>query len=232
MTRLLLLSAVAVMLTLPAWAQSPCAVADKSRAYASPQEVYEACRAVASHIDTRAMFYCLTPEAREIAVFGSLFACGTTRHVEKAEAIRKQYGIDDAALNAEYDKRFYKKHGITTAQYQAWYEARTANADALDPSEIPRPNDETLLRQVVSDLVTDKPGFCEAVSKLVGRSDQPGRGRLVSLQGQGDTAVGRRTLTSYHLRNVGRGDEKVWTTQLVTIRFRKVQGSWLVDMPL
>jgi hypothetical protein len=233
MRSLALLSGVTAMLMASAWAEPLRTAAVKARAYASPQEVYDAAREAEARQDLRTMFLCLTPEAQEVTVFESLFACGTTRHVEKAEAIRKRHGVDDAALNAEYDKRFYKKHGITAAEYQARYDekARAANAGALDPSEIPPPNDEALVRQVVSDLVTDKPGFCEAVSKLLGRSDQPGPGRLESLQIQGDAAIGRKSQTSYHLQNVGRGMEKVWTTQLVTIRFRKVHGSWLIDTP-
>jgi hypothetical protein len=189
--------------------------------------------------DTRVIFYCLTPEAREIAVFDLFFACHTHRNTQ---AVLKRFGLDDGALNAEYERRYSKKHGVDMATWRAKHDqamkkalekANAADTIEVDTSDVPAPppSDEVLTRQVVSDLVTDKPGFCEAVEKLIGRSDQPGPGRLVSLRIQGDTAVGHRNVTSYHLRNVGRGDEKVWTTQLTAICFRKVQGSWLIDMP-
>jgi hypothetical protein len=237
----LVLSAV-MAITAPAWAQSPRAAAIKPRVYASPQEVYEATREADVRQDTRAIFYCLTPEAQEIEVLEYLMACGTTRHAEKAQTIRKQYGVDEAALNAEYDKRYSKKHGFDLAGWRAKHDqamnkaldkANAPNVIELDTSDVPEPppHDEVLVRQVVSDLVTDKPGFCEAVSKLVGSSDQPGPGALVNLRIQGDNAVGRRSSTWYHLHTLGGQEKKVWTTDLVTIRFRKVQGSWLIDTP-
>ena len=118
------------------------------------------------------------------------------------------------------------------AMNKATEKANAANVIEVDTSEVPAepPNDEVLVRQVVSDLVTDKSGFCEAVSKLLGRSDQPGPGRLVSLRIQGDTVVGHSSQLTYHLYTPAGGrEEKVWGTDLVTIRFRKVQGNWLID---
>src|SRR5256885_1603927 len=109
MRNLSILSAVTAMFMASVSAEPPRAAATKARVYASPQEVYEAMCEAHARQDYRALFSCLTPEAQAIAVFETFFACNTHRNTE---AVVKKYGLDDAAISAEYDKRYYKKHGI------------------------------------------------------------------------------------------------------------------------
>jgi hypothetical protein len=236
MRGLSLLSAAAAMFMASVSAAPPRAAAAKARVYASPQEVYEALCEADARQDYRALFFCLTPEAQAIAVFETFFACHTHRNTE---AVLKKYGLEDAAISAEYDKCYYKKHGIDSAKHRAKYDeamrkasekASAAGSLELDTSEVPAlpRHDDALLIQVVSDLVRDKPGFCEAYHKVVGRSDDPPT-RLEAVRIQGDVAVGRNTAFVHSLHRDGRGERRVDTPYPSAIYFRRVQGSWLID---
>jgi hypothetical protein len=181
-------------------------------------------------------------------VFEAWFACHT--HLG-TEATLKRFGADDSAINAEYSKRYFKKHGIDVSKAmeahkealdKAFEEARRVHPNpapgetiGVTDDALPAlpPHDEQLLRQVVSDSIINKPGFVEAVERILARGDRGAAGErpgpLEGLRVQGDRAVGRSRRMVYHLRNVGRGDEKVGDVVPVMFHFRRVQGSWLID---
>jgi hypothetical protein len=217
--------------------------------FATPQAVFDAYRTG----DRRTAFFCLTPEFRDSAVFEAYFACHTRPATQEVLAVLKRFGADDAAVHAEYCKRYKEKHGVDIAKVEAEYEAKMAEAFAeyvqknkIRPGDgavaVPEsvlekagprpPQDAALARQALIDTVVDKAGFVVAVGQALGQPDgRPGQlGPLKGVQVKGDRATDQAAVTVYHLEaRPGTAERKVGQRVDTTFHFRKTKDGWLIE---
>jgi hypothetical protein len=222
------------------------------KVYASPREVFDAYREAVDKQDWRTVFLCMTPERREDEVFEAIFSCAMRPDEPEVLAVLKQYGVEEEAVNEEYLKCYQKKHGVDTTKLIAEMKDEAAARRALqnDPewagkTPVPAvagsrmdsgrpslpPNDEVLLRQVVSMLVTDKAGFVEEADKAtIGKDANPPRfTKLEQLSLNRSTATGRTSSTRYHIEGLSGKDVKVGQTVGSTFHFRNLQGGWFIE---
>ena len=185
--------------------------------HASPNAVFEAYRDARAKGNFRRMFFLLTPEARESAVFESYFACQVSTKPQ-ATAIQKQFGVGAETLHAEFVKQYYQRHGVDLSQWKT------------DPNNFkPFPRDDDLLRKVVADLIGDKVGFFEAVNNALGANPPEEIGPLEGLTVQGNSAEGR---AGTHLEVItagsGQPSRTIHQPIMSTFRFRSIDGSWFL----
>lgn len=224
--------------------------------YSSPRAVFDAYIKAQNKGNWRTVFSCLTSESQELEVFEMLIACETTGAYQKALAVRKKYGADDAALNAAYYKKYKEKHGVDIAKLIAERENNAKKAAesrkkqgkkepasgstpiaTAGPSEelgppLP-PHDEDLVREVVSAQIKDKAGFFEDANKaIVNAHDvelEPRIGQLEGVNIEGDRARGSAKVMIFHLESThGEATRKVGHTVEMTFHFRRVNGGWLL----
>ena len=162
----------------------------RPKVYSSPRAVFDAYCIARDNEDWRTLFSCLTRESQELEVFETFFACETTGHHQVAIAVCKKHGADDAAINAAYCRKYKQKQGIDIAKLVAERENGATKAPdshkkqgekepsgeatatpVAGPSEklgasLP-PNDENLMREVVSAQIKDKAGFFEEANKAM-----------------------------------------------------------------
>lgn len=203
------------------------------RLYSSPDAVFNAFREASKKHDWRTAFFCLTPQAREAAVLEAFSLCNLSTRNPKIPGILKKFGAEGKVVYAEYQRRYREKYG------EAPQEIKPAPpAFSRPPSPFPEekdwppfpPRDQDLLRKIVNGLITDKPGFYEAVNNILEYGRAP-IGKLEDLIIQGDTATGQASKTLYVI-NIGAGGrpEKELEEALKEIYcFRKLNGAWFID---
>lgn len=183
--------------------------------YASPAAVFDAYRKARDEKDSRKVFSLLTPRKQNSMISGAFFFCAI-RPSEETRAIVNRF-VDGTGLEDEYNRRYQEKHGIDIAKFKAEHEQ--------DPDYTPLPLDKDLQDEVFAGHVKDKAGFYEAAAKLADGRVHP-LGRLEQVDIQGDTATGRA-----ESRAIPPVDEppRVMPSFYKTIRFKKINGGWLVD---
>src|SRR5947209_8391825 len=83
--------------------------------YATPADVFEACKEAEWKREWRKCFDCFTPEAQRNIMFGLVFECGLGGS-EKAPLIVKKFV--DGKWGADYHKQFNEKFGMDPATFR------------------------------------------------------------------------------------------------------------------
>ena len=208
--------------------QSPAAsTADDPKSYDSPQQVFDAYREANANGNYRSVFFCLTPAARDNALFRMYVS---HRNNPQMTAVTKKYGIEMDEVSIKYHQQYKTKHG------------KQHKAVSLDGTELIQPSlssppiaphqlvDKALYRDVVCAEVSDKAGFYDAAAKITKTSDDlPPVGKLQDLKVQGESAKGNANVTRivYSLRT-GKLKKEL-DTYLETFHFRKAEGGWLIE---
>jgi hypothetical protein len=231
-----------------------------AQGYSSPQRVHEAYRQACDEDDWRTVFYCLTPASRDSEVFVTFDGC-TFRHEDpKVAAAMKKYGLDQDAVMKEYTRRYRNQHGVDLDKLGAEIQRRQqerfnkrrenqsgpANGNRAlvpvpgpDEGETPEPSlppvDYRLMREVVLQFVTDKPGFYEEANRALwpAAKDDTLRPSVGALQGvviRGDRATGWVIVTRHHL---GTGQDGITRREAEppirqSVQFRKLNGGWFM----
>jgi len=228
-------------------------VLETPKGYSSPVAVFDAFRASRDQQDWQTILPCLTPELRDDQVFEAFFACSMQRSNPRIVAVLKKHGVDSEAILAEYHKRYKEKHGVDIAKLLA---DRKAAAEKAAPSRKPQegtqssgegiavpgssseqlgpprpPDDEALLRTAICAAVRNKAAFCGDVDSVITNSKRPTPiGKLEQLRVHGDTAVGLAKTMIYHTRSGPEESlQKVGQEIGLNFRFRKLNGSWLIE---
>jgi hypothetical protein len=218
--------------------------------YSSPQVVYEAFRRAAARQEYRVAFLSLTPGFQEREVFESFMVCMDSG-LPAVRALLRKYHVDSEALMAAYADRYQQKHGTDILKLRLDYaqkrfkaqeeylrqhpEARAAGGGIAIPSAKlgpPPPEDEELIYRSVVAVIADKVGFYEEVNQTIALDPDtlPRFGDLEGLNVEGETATANACVTSFVLHS-GRGGplEKDAETRDKIVRFRLLDGSWLID---
>jgi len=182
--------------------------------FSSPAAVLDYYRQAFAEGEWRKCYATLTPESQKYILFDLAFECMESNS-EKAAEICSSHGIDSEALKKEFDRR--RKAG--------------EDLDATNSND-KRIKDELLRREIVASLVRDKAAFYEAAcSFLQARQQNPPLGALIQVRIDGDTATGIVQVTSTSLSSLRGGPSKEsQRTSNQPIKFRKVGGSWLIEM--
>lgn len=226
------------------------------KVYPSPGAVFEAYREAREKQDYRTVFFCLTPESREPAVFEAWFAANMHLNQPKMLAVLEKFGVEEKVINAEYFKCFREKHGVDIDKLIAEHEKahkkapkspekeKTATPPGIAvPSPFPEgrqvdpgpplpPTDQDLLRKVLLARISDKAGFFAAVENvLANREWDSNFSKLENLTIQGNTATGCAHTVIFCLTAApGKQEKKVGSVVKEAFNFRKWKGSWLIHM--
>lgn len=230
---------------------------DLPKGYASPGAVFEAYRVAHEKQDYRTVFFCLTPESQELAVFETYFAANMHLNNPKMVAVLKQYGVEEKGIEGEYYKRYWDKHGIDLAKVIADQEKarekakkspekqKNAPTQGIAVRLVPAPEgepgnarpslpptDQDLLQKALLARIADRAGFVAAVEKvLANKEGHPGFSKLENLTIQGDTATGcANTIIDHWEAEQGKPEKKVGDVVKVTFHFRKWKGSWFIHI--
>jgi hypothetical protein len=220
------------------------------KTYSSPNAVYDAyCLAVRTE-DWRTLYFLHTPEAQRDMVFEAVFVC-LMHDSEKPHpliSVQEEYGASEAAFGKRYYEGYKKKHGHAELidRYLAkaiphWESndkgaggSETAQNDTTEPppefaAVSALPKDDELTRQALFDATKDKVRFFAEVQKIVSEGRKPTVfGQLEHIIIKGDTATGQARLTF----SPSPGSMKQDVTESDrTIKFRRINGSWLMDGP-
>jgi hypothetical protein len=189
--------------------------------YSSPADVFNAYREARSKRDWRKCFHCLTPEAQKDALFETYFACGMSGSKEVATICEKF--IDGVTLNADYEKRYKEKHGMSIAEVRA-------KEQTEEPRGPTATSDRDLLVEALNAQIQDKVGFYEAALNLLESSDSPSPiGDLGQMVIEGDSATGAADIAIVHYEmKPGEPEKRVDDKVPKTFKFRKVNGGWLI----
>ena len=214
------------------------------KVYASPEAVFQAYRQGLAKNDARIWYFCLVPTLRDEQVIESLFACGI--HMAPDDPVRKKFGLDDASLGSEYNKRYEKKYGVNPSKVHEEYYQKLQKAqeefvrrhgNSIDKALItqeaikqigpmPQLHDQGLYRLIVLEKVTDKIGFVAAVEAAL---RTPGHDPIKfspirNVRIVGDSASGQTTGVHYGLRREPGGPEKKMEYRYdQTVQFRKTK---------
>ncbi len=226
-------TAIVILALLLAAVRSPAAdpgtigngIAEPAQGYSSPRDAFNAMRSASDRKDWRTVFFSLTPNNQDAAVFGLFDSCTFCEEANaKVRAAMKRHGLELGKVFAEYGKGYRQKHGVDLDKLSA--EAAKQPAPSLPPA------DGELLSKVVLKLVTDKAGFyaeaSEAITPKVRDVLAPDYGNLEGLTVSRDVATGWVTRTLYHLKaEPGKPEVKeADPPERVQCCFRKLNGRW------
>lgn len=185
-----------------------------SPSFSSPEAVLDYYRQAFAKGEWRKCYASLTPESRKYILFDLAFECMESGS-DKATEICRSHGLDSESLKREFDKRRTEGDSLGMAN-----------------SAEKRLKEELLRREIVASLVRDKAAFYEAAcSFLQSRQQNPPLGALSQMRIDGDTASGVvQVIVTQISSSRGEPSKKVQSTVGQTIKFRKVAGSWLIDM--
>jgi len=210
-----------------------------TRPHESPQSVFEQFRQAAADRNWRAVFDCLTPEAKNAAVFEAYFVTQLDLDNPRIDELLVKHHVARGAIELEFARRFKIKHGVDISKVLAGQRTTSATSRSNDairpghPSNAPTggvPRDDNLLRQVVAHLIVDKSGFYEDVRKAKSPPTATRLGGLTNLSISGDTARGQGVISVTYIRGEGASPPRQ-QEQLVkhTYRFRRIMNSWLME---
>jgi hypothetical protein len=185
--------------------------------YASPAAVFEAYREARIKRDWSKIFFLLTPDAQNDALFEGYFECGI-RDSKESNAILSKYGLDDASLKIPLRKEYQEKYGVDIATLD---ENSHGEATRTPPSL-----DRESVVEFVSAQVKDKVGFFGSVANLSRDIPVAPLGDLEQVVIHNDAATGGATMTT--APTLGEPPPVVDKTHK-TFRFRRVNGGWLLD---
>jgi hypothetical protein len=185
-----------------------------SPSFSSPAAVLDYYRHAFAEGEWRKCYASLTPDSQKYVLFDLAFECMESGS-DKAAEICRSHGLGNEALKEEFDKRRKQSEGPGTTN---------------DGNK--RINDELLRREIVASLVRDKATFYEAAcSFLQSRQQNPPVGVLSQVRIDGDTAIGIVQISVTQLSSLrGESSKTIQSKGGQTIKFRKVGGSWLIDM--
>jgi hypothetical protein len=213
----------------------------ESRGADTPSERFDAFQKAGENGDWRAVFFCLTPEAQDDAIFEAYFACNMRLNDAKVLALLQSFGVSSDVVDKKYYEQYELKHGMSTPDSQregvpAPLSSGASNASAIlgseeSPAHRAPPLDQDLYRNVVLSLIADKAKFYDAACGILqnGRTF-PGRKNLRDLSITGDAATGIADTTMQHLESAsGETPHEVQQQVAVKFYFRSVSGNWLIE---
>jgi hypothetical protein len=194
--------------------------------YATPVEVFDACREAEWKGEWRKCLDCYTPDAQKNMMFELIFSCGVGGSEIGGPLLVKKFV--DAKWATDYHQKFEEKFGMDPATFREKMRTDPTVA-AMEAAQ------HQLLCDVVAAHVKDKAGFFEAVRNMYDRGHDYGHlGELKQVTVEGDTASGQ-AVTIYQsllieVSNEGKRIQKVVRSRYdKTFRFRKVNGGWLIE---
>ena len=215
----------------------------QQKSFKTPQAVFDAAQQATAKDRWKEAYGCLTPKSGEMLT-GVLVVMGSQMENAALAAANKDKKEKNEELEAVMRKMFkalfepihkvYAKHGLTEKVLK---ELGLSGSELFVAFEKGRPEDREKLKAAFAKAakrVKDKPGFVEdwmkAMLKLArtfGKGDDKGPidlfgkdARLEDLKVAGDTAQGMIVSTK-------RGTDK-----REPIHFKKMSGSWLIELPL
>jgi hypothetical protein len=195
--------------------------------YATPADVFEAYKEAEWKREWRKSFDCFTPEAQKNMMFELAFQVGLSALDGSQKASLKKFF--DGKREPDFEQEFQEKFGMDHATFREKMRG-DPNLAAMEAAE------QQLVRDVMAAHVRDKAGYFEAVRNLLDLSNDRGFvGELKQVTVEGDTASGQADSIYQSLSNEvsdegKRVQKRVRTRFDNTLRFRKVNGGWLIEM--
>jgi hypothetical protein len=219
------------------------------KGYSSPGEAFEAFRRARDAADWRAVLLCLPESSRDGEIVATFDNCSFSLD-PKVAAVLQKYGLAPARVWQLYRKKYQEKHGVDLDRLQA--EVRQGTAEGAEdqaraakgrseqrgsmPAPVPTlpPVDETVLREAVVAMVTDRVAFYDEANKVLfpqnAGAARATLGTLTNLAVSGDTASAQVLVTRHYLRSMPNGAFGVHNQKPVSeqLYFLRVDGRWFL----
>jgi hypothetical protein len=190
--------------------------------FASPQAAYEAMDRAMKTKDWRGAFRCITPGSQEAAVWANYQDWIFVEENAEVRALLNKYGVGIDVVLKQYGEE--KERTIQTGKASV-----STNRDPKISSDH-EPLDFELWRKIVLRRLSDKAGFFSDTRDLTLKrgGEFPQFGPLYDIRVAGDAATGLTTMTTSFEKSDETGIKKVYTTDVKTHHFRRLNGRWFV----
>jgi len=197
-------------------AEDPAGKVSANVVYASPAEVFGAYRQALARRKWQTAFFCLTPQSRMLAILEVFTNCQLHQDA-RIDALLKKHNVTPADVGADYDRRLQAKQAAPNTSP----DAREANAGP----------DLDLFSQILDERVANKVDFFAGLNELTNGPDALKLGALERVEVKQDQATGQAAVAIVHIEQVTANGPQVRknTWHVETFRFRKEQGSWLIE---